>query len=126
MMKPTGEPAKTRSTVKTATTRKVLPRRAWAPASTATAGPTASQAAQARTTSRAGRDSLYGGDNNDILDSADGLRDNTVNCGPGRDIAFVDRPDIRGDRVKNCEEVHRSAVASLTAEQYRAADAELR
>ena len=54
------------------------------------------------------------------------MRDNTVNCGPGRDIAFVDRPDIRGDRVKNCEEVHRSDVASLTAEQYREADAELR
>jgi hypothetical protein len=49
-----------------------------------------------------------------------------VSCGPGHDIAFVDRPDIRGDRVKNCEEVRRIAVASLTAEQYRAADAELR
>jgi Ca2+-binding RTX toxin-like protein len=73
-----------------------------------------------------GRDSLYGNDDNDILDSADGLRDNAVSCGPGRDIAFVDRPDIRGDRVRNCEEVHRIAAASLTTEQYRAADAELR
>jgi Ca2+-binding RTX toxin-like protein len=66
-----------------------------------------------------GRDSLYGGDDNDILDSADGLRDNAVSCGPGRDIAFVDRPDIRGDRVRNCEEVHRIATASLSTEQYR-------
>jgi Ca2+-binding RTX toxin-like protein len=73
-----------------------------------------------------GRDSLYGNDDNDILDSADGLRDNAVSCGPGRDVAFVDRPDIRGDRVRNCEEVRRISAASLTAEQYRAADAELR
>jgi len=73
-----------------------------------------------------GGDKLYGGDNNDILDSADGVRDDIVTCGPGRDIAFVDRADIRGDRVKHCEEVRRIATASLTAEQYRAADAELR
>jgi Ca2+-binding RTX toxin-like protein len=77
-------------------------------------------------TGGAGRDELYGGDDNDILDAEDGLRDNAVNCGRGRDIAFVDRADIRGDRVKNCEEVQRITAASLTAEQYRAADAELR
>jgi hypothetical protein len=58
-------------------------------------------------------------DDNDILDSLDGPRDNAVSCGPGRDIAFVDRPDIRGDRVRNCEEVHRIATASLSTEQYR-------
>jgi hypothetical protein len=42
-----------------------------------------------------GRDKLYGNDDKGILDSADGLRDDIVSCGPGRDIAFVDRPDIR-------------------------------
>jgi Ca2+-binding RTX toxin-like protein len=77
-------------------------------------------------TGGSGRDSLYGNDDNDILNAADGLRDNAVSCGPGRDIAFVDRPDIRGDRVRNCEEVRRITAASLTTEQYRAADAELR
>jgi hypothetical protein len=109
-----------------ATTRKAIRRRGSARASTATTGPTTSPSVPARTTSRAGRDELYGNDNNDILDSTDGLRDDIVSCGPGRDVAIVDQPDIRGDRVKHCEEVHRIAAASLTAEQYRAADAELR
>jgi serralysin len=42
-----------------------------------------------------GRDKLYGNDDKGILDSADGLRDDIVSCGPERYIAFVDRPDIR-------------------------------
>ena len=72
-----------------------------------------------------GRDRMYGNDDNDILDSVDGLRDYVVDCGPGRDIAFVDRPDIRGKIISDCEEVRRMSAAT-TAAQYRAADAELR
>ena len=49
-----------------------------------------------------GRDSLAGGPGNDSLSSADG-RPDRVSCGPGRDIARVDRRD----RVSGCERVLR-------------------
>lgn len=47
-----------------------------------------------------GSDRLAGGPGNDRLVSVDGHRD-TVDCGPGRDVAFVDR----ADRVRGCEQV---------------------
>ena len=54
-------------------------------------------------TGGAGRDRLYGGPGNDTLRAQDGFRD-TVDCGPGRDIAWVDRVD----RVSGCERVIRA------------------
>ena len=76
-------------------------------------------------TGSGGRDRLFGNSDNDVLDSADNLRDDVVDCGPGRDIAFVDRKDKKARIVSDCEEVHRVS-APITAEQYRTADAELR
>jgi Ca2+-binding RTX toxin-like protein len=50
----------------------------------------------------AGSDRLYGGPGNDTLRARDGQRD-VVDCGPGRDIAYVDRID----RVSACERIVR-------------------
>ena len=50
----------------------------------------------------AGLDRLYGGPGNDILKARDGQGD-VVDCGPGRDRAYVDRRD----RVSGCETVIR-------------------
>ena len=50
-----------------------------------------------------GNDRLYGGPGNDQLHARDGQRD-TVDCGPGRDIAWVDTHD----RVSGCEHVNRT------------------
>jgi cell division septation protein DedD len=47
-----------------------------------------------------GIDRLYGGPGNDQLHARDGRRD-TVDCGPGKDIAWVDRID----RVSGCERI---------------------
>jgi hypothetical protein len=49
-----------------------------------------------------GRDRLFGGPGNDVLRARDGRRD-VVDCGPGRDVAYVDRLD----RVSGCEKVVR-------------------
>jgi hypothetical protein len=51
----------------------------------------------------AGLDRLYGGPGTDILKARDGERD-VVDCGPGRDTAYVDRHD----RVSGCERVIRN------------------
>lgn len=72
-----------------------------------------------------GPDGMSGGPGNDIVDSFDQTEDLYVDCGSGRDIAYVDRKDRRGKIIENCEEVQRGA-APMSAEQYRAADAELR
>jgi Ca2+-binding RTX toxin-like protein len=50
-----------------------------------------------------GLDRLYGGPGTDTLRARDGRRD-VVDCGPGRDVAYVDRID----RVSGCERVVRS------------------
>jgi Ca2+-binding RTX toxin-like protein len=50
-----------------------------------------------------GEDELFGGTGKDELHADDGDRD-VVNCGAGSDVAIADR----GDRVMNCERVHRS------------------
>jgi Subtilase family/RTX calcium-binding nonapeptide repeat (4 copies)/Domain of unknown function DUF11 len=51
----------------------------------------------------AGLDRLFGGTGNDTIRAQDGRRD-TIDCGAGRDTAYVDRID----RVaKNCETIHR-------------------
>ena len=55
-----------------------------------------------RITGDEGRDRLSGGTGNDRINSRDEDRD-VVDCGPGRDIAFVDRRD----RVRGCERVRR-------------------
>ena len=47
-------------------------------------------------------DVLAGGDGNDRLIARAGGRD-VVDCGPGQDLAYVDR----GDRVVGCERVRR-------------------
>jgi hypothetical protein len=49
-----------------------------------------------------GADRLYGGPGNDVLRARDGRRD-VVDCGPGRDTAYVDRID----RVSGCETLKR-------------------
>ena len=50
-----------------------------------------------------GKDVLNGGPGNDTVRAQDGQRD-TIDCGAGRDIVYVDR----ADRVaKSCEQVHR-------------------
>jgi Ca2+-binding RTX toxin-like protein len=51
----------------------------------------------------AGSDRLLGGSGNDTIHARDGRRD-VVNCGSGRDVAYVDKTD----RVTGCEVVHRS------------------
>ena len=51
-----------------------------------------------------GADRLFGGPGNDTLRARDGRRD-LVDCGPGRDVAIVDRVD----RVSGCEVVRRSS-----------------
>ena len=56
-----------------------------------------------RITGNSGRDSIWGGFGSDVIYARDGERD-TIDCGPGRDRAVVDR----GDRVRNCEHVLRS------------------
>lgn len=50
-------------------------------------------------------DSLKGGAGNDHLFSADGAKD-SVNCGPGDDLAWVDAED----KVKGCENVFRNSI----------------
>jgi Ca2+-binding RTX toxin-like protein len=50
-----------------------------------------------------GKDILYGGLGNDVIRARDGRRD-VVDCGPGRDVAYVDRLD---KVAKNCEVVRR-------------------
>jgi len=50
----------------------------------------------------AGVDRLFGGPGNDTLKARDGARD-LVDCGPGRDLALVDRLD----RLSGCEHVVR-------------------
>lgn len=49
-----------------------------------------------------GRDTIHGGTGNDRINARDGERD-IVDCGPGRDVAIVDREDV----VRNCERVVR-------------------
>jgi Ca2+-binding RTX toxin-like protein len=52
-----------------------------------------------------GRDRLSGGAGNDRLDARDHHGGDVVSCGPGRDVALVDR----GDRVsRDCETVRRA------------------
>jgi hypothetical protein len=50
----------------------------------------------------AGTDTIFGGAGHDTIRARDGQKD-TIDCGPGRDVAFVDRVD----RVVRCEVVHR-------------------
>jgi hypothetical protein len=50
-----------------------------------------------------GTDRLFGGPGRDDLEAADGQRD-TVDCGPGPDVARVDG----FDRVSGCERVIRN------------------
>ena len=76
-------------------------------------------------TGSGGRERLFGNDDNDVLDSADDVKDYVVDCGPGRDVAFVDKKDIRAKIISDSEERHRVS-APMTAEQYRTADAEPR
>lgn len=52
-----------------------------------------------------GRDHLAGGPGDDRLDALDGRRDLGLNCGPGHDLAFVDR-DLDPD-ARHCEVVRR-------------------
>jgi hypothetical protein len=49
-----------------------------------------------------GRDNLHGGPGDDVLRGRDGSHD-VLDCGPGRDLAIVDRHD----RVRHCEKVRR-------------------
>jgi Ca2+-binding RTX toxin-like protein len=49
-----------------------------------------------------GGDLLLGGPGNDTIRAQDGQRD-TVDCGPGHDIAYVDRVD----KITHCEVIHR-------------------
>src|SRR5262249_10990147 len=49
-----------------------------------------------------GKDRIYGGPGNDVLRARDNRRD-VVDCGPGRDTAYVDRLD----RVSGCEKIRR-------------------
>lgn len=58
-----------------------------------------------------GADSLFGGDGDDTISARDGKRDR-IDCGPGRDIATVDRIDLR----VNCETVRttRSPVFAVS------------
>ena len=49
-----------------------------------------------------GRDLIYGGGEDDVIRARDGQRDE-IDCGTGRDTAFVDRKDS----LTGCERVHR-------------------
>ena len=49
-----------------------------------------------------GHDTILGGPGNDRIEARDGVRD-VVDCGPGRDVAEVDRIDV----VRHCETVLR-------------------
>jgi urease beta subunit len=49
-----------------------------------------------------GKDKLYGGTGNDTIRAVDGERD-VIDCGPGRDTAYVDKRDL----IKNCERAFR-------------------
>jgi hypothetical protein len=51
-----------------------------------------------------GKDIISGGPGNDTIHARDGHRD-VVDCGPGRDVAFVDTVDL----VRGCERVVREA-----------------
>ena len=55
---------------------------------------------------RRGVDRLVGGSSADVVVARDGARDEPVSCGPGRDLAIVDRADpvARGGRNR-CERV---------------------
>jgi hypothetical protein len=52
-----------------------------------------------------GQDRLLGGPGNDVLNAVDNQADTRINCGPGRDVARIDR-FIDPDPV-NCEVVIR-------------------
>jgi Ca2+-binding RTX toxin-like protein len=50
-----------------------------------------------------GKDTLIGGGGNDRLESDDGVKDKTINCGPGnKDRATIDKND---PKPKGCEKV---------------------
>jgi Ca2+-binding RTX toxin-like protein len=51
-----------------------------------------------------GADLIFGGPGNDTIHAVDGV-DDTIDCGPARDIVYADRHD---KVAKNCEVVHRS------------------
>lgn len=59
---------------------------------------------------KGGRDTLLGGAGNDTVIAADGAVD-TIDCGPGRDIATADR----NDKVTRCERVVRPAARTPAA-----------
>jgi hypothetical protein len=49
-------------------------------------------------------DRFAGGPGNDILLAVDAVGTDFIGCGPGRDVAYVDR----GDRTFGCERVRRA------------------
>lgn len=55
-----------------------------------------------RLTGGTGRDTIRGGSGDDVIHARDGERD-VIDCGPGRDVAYVDRHDV----VEGCERVVR-------------------
>jgi len=62
-------------------------------------------------TGASGRDRLLGNAGSDELNSHDGIRDRMINCGRGRDIAFVDRGiDVR---IVHCERVMFASPAGV-------------
>jgi Ca2+-binding RTX toxin-like protein len=55
-----------------------------------------------------GLDTMIGGDGDDFIYAADGVSDETVDCGPGtNDMASVDAGDVV---VKNCESLDRAGA----------------
>ena len=54
------------------------------------------------------RDQLFGGPGNDTLNAVEpvgALSEGVVDCGPGVDVAYADRRDLRATRFVNCETV---------------------
>lgn len=48
-----------------------------------------------------GKDQFSAGEDNDFVDAKDGRRDGKVKCGPGKDVAVIDK----ADSVSGCEKV---------------------
>ena len=46
---------------------------------------------------------MFGGDGDDSVHAFGGGKRDTIDCGPGNDVAFVDRRERR--RTSNCERV---------------------
>jgi hypothetical protein len=63
-------------------------------------------AGEDRITGGAGKDAIFGGDGDDVIEARDGQVDR-IDCGPGDDVATIDRNDV----ITRCEKLLRPPIS---------------